>query len=144
MSNSQPDRSRISRGVRGGGRFDTERAGEPTPKVPLSNSAAEEVGTEAPRPGGTWILDVLYNGQWPETIAGNHTGLLPKPHRSDSLFLTELLGFKSSLQLTSIDTNLAAALEEPTSVIGHFPVFMTTEDAPTTVRGVITNFSVTA
>jgi hypothetical protein len=135
MSESTSPRKRVTRGVQGGGQFAAERTSEPELKAPLSAQDSESAEAIADPVTGTWVLDMLYNGQWPETMTGNHTGRLPKPHRSDSLFLTELLGFKRSQQSASVDTSLSVALADPASVIGHFPVFMTSQDAPTNVRG---------
>lgn len=94
---------------------------------------------DAPNPA-VWKLEVGYNDGGIDVLTVGVDGKLPSPHRSDSRFLTQLLGFRSAPFSEGIGLSLSSALTNPIGTLGMHPVFDTTEDSPTTLFGKVKSF----
>jgi hypothetical protein len=86
-----------------------------------------------------WEITVHYPDGGFDKIEVDSNGHLPKPFRSDSLMLVNLVGFTKKAYSGIIDYTFPEAIADTGAVLAHLPVFET-YDGETTLRGQVIGF----
>ncbi|KQO98401.1 hypothetical protein [Leifsonia sp. Leaf264] len=115
---------------------DQEDARQPNGRYGKQNLSDAELRLEPTADGpALWQLDVAYVDGAVESFLVEESGKLPKPVKSESLYLYSLLGFKATRFASQIDLTVEEAIADPGDSANLYPVFETTQGMPTALMG---------